>query len=109
MKEINGEEVIQLIVERLRDQFVLPMHFALATLTAALCYRDQELSKAVSDILTERGDDCLRNGAAGGLLLKQLADVAAVLPVSPSGTRNELKGRLRLIDGGKATKGRRRR
>jgi hypothetical protein len=93
--------LIEVVVGELKNQYVLPLTFALATLTVAVCHRDKELSEAVSEILKAQGEDCLKNKAAGGVLLKQLANVASELPASAEDARNALRHSLRIVYGGK--------
>lgn len=87
------------------EQYILPLLLALGTLTAAICNRNEELSRSISDILRSQAESCRPNDdvtQGGWVLLEVLANIAtAPTPSAPADLEEVVRNSLRLIKGGK--------
>jgi hypothetical protein len=105
MEKKEFELVLEIVSKAINEQYIVPLAFALGTLTASICRRDHELSKAVSGILRTEGERCAKKDIAGGKILLALSNIAADLPSTAGGDLHKsLRTSLRLIEGGKKKK-----
>jgi hypothetical protein len=100
MDRRKSEAIIEVCLEAVFEQYVLPLTLALGTLTATAC-RDRRMAEEISVALRQQAASCPPD-VAGRTLLEALAALASEpVPSDPAAAAAALRKSLRLIQGGK--------
>lgn len=100
MNREEFEVALEITLQAVSEQYVIPLALALGTLTSALC-QDPKTASAVADTLRTQAESCPPD-VAGRALLQALAELASEpSPSGPAHVQNVIRSHLTLIRGGK--------
>ena len=95
MTDLEAGVLIEMCLEEVKKQYILPLSLALGTLTVAVCH-DKDIASAVAGILRDQADSCPL--VPGKIILEGLAHLAADSDVAdPAAVQKQLHSFLRLV------------